>query len=104
MTETTALTPGSRIKFASERNRYTVRAANERFAICTKPFRVYGPDAVVYTIIDFQQNIRGRENLIFCAGFCSDEQCSQALDRLASGETKVSHRHRAELDIESIAP
>ena len=92
---------GAKVRFAGERRRYTVRAANERFAICTKPFAaVHG---ALYTIIDFDQKIRGRENLIFCLGFITDEQCQEALERLSAGETEISHRHYVALDIEDVS-
>jgi hypothetical protein len=91
---------GDLIKFASERQRYRVRAANKRYAICTKPMNAL--KTTIYTIVDFEQNIRGRENLIFGMGFETDEQCEAALMRLAAGETEVSHRYRVELDIEKI--
>lgn len=87
---------GQRIKFAAETRPYRVRAANERFAVCTKPFNLKG--TVLYTIVDLKHGIRGTENLIFCCGFETDEQCREALERLASGDTQVSHRNWVDLD------
>lgn len=91
---------GDRIKFRSERLRYTVRAANDRFLVCTKPFNARG--TVLYSIVDLEQNIRGRENLIFGRGFETDEQCADALARLVCGDTEVSRRHHVALDIERV--
>jgi len=96
------LNPGDRVKFDDERHRYTVRAANERFAVCTKPMNAL--HTTIYTIIDFQRAVRGRENLIFCMGFETDDDCSAALDRLAAGESEVSYRHYQPLNIERISP
>jgi hypothetical protein len=93
---------GSKIKFIDEKQRYTVQASNERFAVCTKPFNVQ--KTVIYTIIDFERNVRGRENLIFCMGFETKEQCEEALERLVSGDSEVSYRHWQELNIEKIFP
>jgi hypothetical protein len=97
------LSKGQMVKFSSERQRYRVRSANDRFAVCTKPFNVHGPDAVIYTIVDFDRNVRGRENLIFCMGFNTDEKCDAALSRLSSGESEVSYRHYGPLDIEQVS-
>ncbi len=86
---------GSKIHFAEEKRPYTVRAVNDRFAICTKPFNP--KRTFLYTIVDFKERVRGTENLIFCMGFETDEQCREALARLCSGESAVSHRNRIPL-------
>jgi len=94
------LSIGKKIKFSREKKPYYIRAMNDRFIICTKPFNLQ--KTVLYTIIDLQKNIRGTENLIFCMGFETDEDCNEALERLTNGETEVSHRNRIELDIEYV--
>jgi len=91
---------GDLIKFASERVRYRVMAANERYAVCTKLMNAL--HTTIYTIVDLQRDVRGRENLIFGMGFETQEQCDAALERLASGETEVSYRHYMALDIEKV--
>lgn len=93
----TRLHKGDTVKFAGERRRYRVMAANERFAVCTKPFAAIG--TTIYTIVDFVRQIRGRENLIFCMGFETELDCEQALARLVDGESEVSYRHWAPLEI-----
>jgi methylphosphotriester-DNA--protein-cysteine methyltransferase len=91
---------GDKIWFRPEKKPYQVRAFDERFIICTKP---YNPQrTVMYTIIDLQKGIRGTENLVFCMGFESDEDCMEALKRLQTGETEVSYRNRVSLDIVKI--
>ncbi len=91
---------GAKIKFMSEKAPYTVRAANERYAVCIKPFNL--KRTVLYTIIDFHEYVRGTENLIFGAGFETDEDCHKALARLTAGETRVSRRNYVPLDIEEV--
>jgi len=118
---------GSKVKFMSEKQRYTVQASDHRFAVCTKPMNAL--KTVLYTIIDFQEDVRGPENLIFGMGAESRELCEEMLDRLNGrrdpeeqkrleevyskaglsladipGEfaSEVSHRHRCGLDIECI--
>lgn len=91
------LTKGDKIWFPGERRPYKVRACDDRYAICTKPFNP--KRTVLYTIIDLYEQVRGTENLIFCMGFETDEQCEEALCRLITGESEVSHRNRVELHI-----
>jgi hypothetical protein len=119
---------GSKVKFASEKMRYTVQASDERFSICTKPFNL--KRTVLYSIIDFDEDVRGPENLIFGMGAETRKQCEEMLDRLNGRNpeydqdvevykqagidpadltrtpypTEVSHRNRCELDIERIDP
>ena len=92
------LIKGDKVKFVGEKQRYTVRACNYRFAICTKPFNL--KRTVIYTIVDFKEWIRGTENLIFGAGAETDPQCRRMLRRLTKGETKISHRNNIPLHID----
>ena len=89
-----------KIKFREEKQKYTVQASSNRYAICTKPFNPQ--KTVLYTIIDFKENVRGTENLIFSFGFETRKKCKEALERLENNETEVSYRNRIELDIEKI--
>lgn len=98
--ETTKLPKGTKIKFANEKQLFTIRASNVAFGICTKPFNP--KHTVLYTIIDWQNNIRGTENLIFGMGAETDKQCREMLKRLTEGESEVSHRNQIKLDIEKV--
>lgn len=91
---------GAKIKFAEEKQAYTVRAANVAFAVCTKPFNAR--KTVLYSIISWHQDIRGTENLIFGEGAETDDDCAEMLDRLTTGETEVSSRNNIKLNIEKI--
>lgn len=71
---------GSKIRFEREKQKYTVQASNEYFAICTKPFNP--KKTVLYTIIDWREDIRGAENLIFCMGAETREKCEQCFKEL----------------------
>ena len=90
---------GTKIKMLSEKQRYTVMASNHFMSVCTKPFNAQ--KTVLYCIIDWHEQIRGPENLVFGFGAETKEQCEEMLERLTQGETEISHRHRANLDIES---
>lgn len=89
---------GDKVKFAKEKQRYTVQACNERFAVCNKPFNPR--KTVLYTVIDFRKQIRGTENLSIGFGAETRQECEEMLERLTSGETEVSYRNRCPLDIE----
>lgn len=91
---------GNKIKFTEEVQKYTVIAANDRFAICTKPFNP--KKTVIYSIIDIKKQIRGTENLIFGFGAETKEQCEDILERLTTGESKISHRNWTKLNIDWI--
>jgi hypothetical protein len=93
---------GEKIKFAEEKQRYTVQACNKRFLICTKP---YNPKhTVFYTIVDLQKNIRGCDNQVFHNGYETKEDCERALKRLVSTNDEdvfeISYRNRIPLKIE----
>lgn len=89
---------GAKIWFAGERQGYTVRASNVAFCICTKPFNAQ--KTVLYCIIDWEEQRRGPENLVFGSSATTDEECDEMLIRLTFGETEVSHRHGVPLVIE----
>ena len=62
---------------------------------------------VLYTIVDFKENKRGRENLIFGLGAETKEDCEKMLERLNDKDdpTEISHRScLSPLDIEKICP
>lgn len=91
---------GDSIWFSGEKRPYKVRVRNDRYVICTKPFNL--KKTVLYTIIDLLRQVRGTEDLIFCAGFETDQQCEDALKRLTAGESEISMRNRVELKIDKI--
>lgn len=93
---TTTLWPklevGQRLRFADSRQAMCVRAvsADGRFVVATRPFNARR--TVLYTVIDFQQGIRGRDDH-YGVGYETDEECRSAIERLADGEIEVSFRH-----------
>lgn len=98
--ENNKIPEGSKIWFEEEKQGYTVRASNVAFAICTKPMNAL--KTVIYTVIDWQQNIRGTENLIFGMGAETDEQCKDMLERLTNGDSEVSERNFIKLNIKRL--
>lgn len=92
-----SLSVGSKIRIDGERQRYTVQAANDRFAIMTKPFnarRTY-----LYTITDLERGVRGPCDLIFGLPHHvnSPEGAAEALAMIERGEFEVTHRHDKDL-------
>lgn len=86
-----------KIKFVEYKKYWTVQACNKQFLICTQPFNL--KHTVLYTIVDLVNNIRGTENLVFCMGFETKEQCEEALQRLQKGISEISFRNRVPLRI-----
>lgn len=93
---------GDRIWFTSEKRPYRLRARNDRYLICTKPFNAR--KTVIYTIVDLVEGVRGPDNLIFCFGYETEADIAENMQRLTDGEMEVSHRRRIPLDFERIAP
>jgi hypothetical protein len=91
---------GLKIKFYNEKQRYTVMASSENFCILTKPFNA--KKTVLYTVIDWNRQVTGTEDLIFGMGAETKKQCKEMLERLTKNETKVSMRNFRKLDIEEI--
>lgn len=120
------LTAGDKVVFAEEKLPYSVMSANDRFAVCTRRLHIrhdadllwyavqngsyrkfmdaynYSKEEPVYTIVDFKNEIRGTENLVFCMGFGTKELCDEALRRLSNGDSEVSRRCRIGLVIEKV--
>lgn len=90
-----AATVGDKVRFAEERQAYTVQARSKRFLVCTKPFNPRR--TVLYTVVDLVQQVRGTEDLIFGFGAETREQCEEMLERLERGDTEVSYRNRVPL-------
>ena len=92
---------GDKIKFAEEKSPYTIRACDNRYLICTKP---YNPKrTVLYTIVDLQEGIRGANFFIFnIYDYVFTSECRLCLRDLISGQCEISHRNRIKLNIEKI--
>jgi hypothetical protein len=94
--------PGYRIKFFSERQRYTVTAANSRFVIAIKPFNAR--KTYLYTIVDLGLQIRSSDDHVFgpVHDYSKPEEAKKALRELKSGKLKLSYRREMKLDIEKV--
>ena len=89
---------GDKVYIPGEKRPYTVRSRDNRYIICTKPYNFKG--TVSYFIVDLEEKRRGPDNMIFCFGYETDEQCTERLKELQSGKIEVSYRHGIGLDID----
>ena len=113
--------PGTQITFALEpEDPYTVRCANERYAILTRPFTARDIEAfglhpvdcedwmgrhMIYSIVDAEQKIRGKNHFVFNRyGYESDAGCQQCLEDMISGECEISRRNSEQYTILSQSP
>ena len=89
---------GDKVYVSTEKRPYTVKARDDRYIICTKPFAA--KHTVLYFIIDLEDKWRGPDNMIFCAGYETDEECAERLKELQDGKMEVSIRRGIPLDID----
>lgn len=83
---------GQKVWFDNMRKPFKVREANDKYAICTMPYN-FIPNTVIYTIVDFERQERGLDNLVFgIHDYYSDEDCRQAFEELNKGEYGLSRR------------
>jgi len=100
---------GAKIKFQKEKRRYTVQASNRFYSVCTKPQNLVTrrgksgtvEKTVLYTIIDWYNQLRGTENLVIGMGAETREDCEEMLERLTTAESDVSSRNWCPLDVEA---
>ena len=100
--EPIVLRVGSKIRFAEDSLPYTIRATSRRYGVCTRPFTEQdredfeydGDDAPpVYTIIDWDNMVRGRHNLVLNPfKFETDEGCLECLAAIEAEECELSGR------------
>ena len=90
------LKPGDPVFVPREVRPYRVKCRDDRFIICTKP---YNPQhTVMYFIIDLKLKLRGPDNMVFCSGYETQEQCEERLKELQAGRIEVSGRHCVRLE------
>lgn len=95
---------GTKIYFEREKRPYTVKAFDFRYVICTKPFPL--KKTVLYTIIDWKEDIRGPIGLVFNIYDFEEKRkkdwefsINRCIKDLQAGEVEISYRGRVPLDI-----
>jgi len=71
---------GDKIKFAEHKRPFTIKACNDRWLICTKPFNP--KKTFIYTIVDLLNNLRGPDNYYCKFDYDNIEQANLALIEL----------------------
>lgn len=82
---------GDPVYLPMETRPYRVKCRDDRFIICTKPFNLRR--TVIYFIVDLKEHRRGPDNMVFCSGYETQEQCEERLKELQEGRIEVSIRH-----------
>lgn len=85
------LKPGDPVYVQNEVRPYRVKCRDERYIICTKPYNPWR--TVRYFIIDLERGVRGPDNMVFCSGYETQEQCEERLKELQEGRIEVSYRN-----------
>ena len=89
---------GEKVFISGHKRPFKVKARDERYIICTKPFN---PQRTVqYFIIDLIEKWRAPDNMIFCFGYETDEDCRERLKQLQDGTIELSRRRGIPLDID----
>ena len=86
---------GDKVYIPGEKRPYRVRARDNRYIICTKS--CFG--TVLYFIVDLEERWRAPDNMIFCSGYETDEDCKERLEELQKGTIELSARRGIPLDI-----
>lgn len=89
---------GDKVYIPSDKRPYTVKARDDRYIICTKPFNLQ--HTVLYFIIDLEEKWRAPDNIVFCSGYETTEECEERLKELQGGDIELSYRRGIPLDIE----
>lgn len=89
---------GDKVYVPNEKKPYRVKARDERYIICTKPMNIY--HTVLYFIVDLVDKWRSPDNMIFCFGYETDEDCKDRLKDLQDGRIELSVRRGVPLDID----
>lgn len=89
---------GDKVYIPDQKRPFRVRARDDRYIICTKPFNPQ--HTVIYFIVDLVDKWRAPDNMIFCSGYETDEQCQERLQELQSGKIELSRRRGIPLDID----
>lgn len=89
---------GDKVYIPQHKRPFRVKARDDRYIICTKPFNAR--HTVIYFIVDLVDKWRAPDNMIFCSGYETDEDCQERLKELQNGEIELSVRRGIPLDID----
>ena len=91
---------GQKLKFKSEKQRYTIVGMDDRYLICIKPFNL--KKTYLYCIVDLKENMRGPDNWLFGKYDLEyNDDIDECLKDLNSGKCRLSRRKSGPLDLET---
>jgi hypothetical protein len=112
------LSKGMKVFFVGEKLPMIVKSVNENFAICTRKLHIREDsdilkhkvamgaymsftdayqdlkDEMVYSIIDFKNNLRGPDNYGAYCDYKNEKQIEKVLSLLEKGEVELSRRNQ----------
>ena len=75
-----------KVQFDNEKLYFTVKARNERFIICVRPYKAVG--GTWYTIVDLQEHIRGHHDVFRSFDFLKIKDINKVLKMVSDPEIK----------------
>jgi hypothetical protein len=116
---------GNKVYFTNEKLPYKVMAVSERYAVVSRPLNrredaellhhqvemgayltlseafEHNKQTPVYSLIDFKENVRAPDNLVFgFYDYSKESDCEKVIKALENCELELSHRTRCELSID----
>ena len=116
---------GKKVYFTNEKLPYKVMAVSERYVVVSRQLNrredakllhhevkmgAYSTfteafednkQSPVYSIIDFEENIKATDNLVFgFYDYSKESDCKKVIKDLENGELELSHRNRCELSVD----
>lgn len=116
---------GKKVYFNNERLPYKVMAVSKRYAVVSRPLNrredadllhhqvktgayctfteafEHNKQSPVYSLIDFEENIKAPDNLVFgFYDYSKESDCKKVIKDLESGKIELSHRNRCELSVD----
>lgn len=86
---------GDKVKFETEKQRYTIMACDERFIIAQKPFNAR--KTYIYTLIDMKKKQRSGDNYYCRFDYTDHEECQEALKLLNETAQRDKANENAEV-------
>lgn len=118
-------TVGKKVYFTNEKLPYKVMAVSGRYAVVSRPLNrredaellhrqvksgayctfkeafEHNKQSPVYSLIDFEENIKAPDNLVFNAyDYSKEEQCRKVIEHLENGIVRLSNRDRCKLEVD----
>lgn len=116
---------GKKVYFTNEKLPYKVMAVSERYVVVSRQLNrredakllhhqvktgaystfteafEHNKQSPVYSLIDFEENIKAPDNLVFgFYDYSKESDCKKVIKDLENGKLELSHRNRCELSVD----